>query len=124
MNKLTLGYIRVSTDRQDISIDAQTNRVKQALAYHFAGQTLSLFAEPDTSGRIEFARRPEAAELLERAREARAAGVNVTVIIPKVDRLAATPLTSIRPCAGSTKWACASSFWTSNADTRFRQREN
>jgi DNA invertase Pin-like site-specific DNA recombinase len=87
MNKLTLGYVRVSTDRQDISIDAQTDRVKQAAAYHCAGQPFSLFAEPDTSGRIEFARRPEAAELLERAREARAAGVEVTVIVPKVDRL-------------------------------------
>ena len=54
--KLTLGYIRVSTDRQDLSIEAQTECVKRAAEYHRSGE-LSLFAEPDTSGSTEFAKR-------------------------------------------------------------------
>ena len=83
---LTLGYIRVSTDRQDLSIEAQTECVKRAAQYHQSGE-LSLFAEPDTSGSTEFARREQGAELLERAREAREAGSVVTLIVPKVDRL-------------------------------------
>ena len=84
--KLTLGYIRVSTDRQDLSIEAQTECVKRAAEYHRSGE-LSLFAEPDTSGSTEFAKREQGAELLERARMARATGSMVTLIVPKVDRL-------------------------------------
>ena len=67
--RLTLGYIRVSTDRQDLSIEAQTASVQRAAEYHKSGE-LSLFAEPDTSGRIEFSRRKEGAELLAAARQA------------------------------------------------------
>ena len=85
-SKLTLGYIRVSTDRQDLSIEAQTECVKRAAEYHQSGE-LVLFAEPDTSGSTEFARRERGAELLARAQAARAAGSVVTLIVPKVDRL-------------------------------------
>ena len=86
---LTLGYIRVSTDRQDLSIEAQTETIKRAAEYYGGkcGSQLSLFAEPDTSGSTEFAKREQGAELLDRAREAVAAGIAVTLIVPKVDRL-------------------------------------
>lgn len=89
---LTLGYMRVSTDRQDLSIEAQADTIKRAAAYYDSGRPagsgeLSLFAEPDTSGSSEFAQREQGAKLLARAREAVAAGVGVTLIVPKVDRL-------------------------------------
>jgi len=86
MNNLTLGYLRVSTDRQDLSIDAQTETIKRAAEYYKSGP-LSLFAEPDTSGSTEFARREQGAELLERAHEYTAAGLSVTLVVTKVDRL-------------------------------------
>ena len=83
---VTLGYIRVSTDRQDLSLDAQTESVRRAAEYHQSGP-LSLFTEPDTSGSTEFASRPQGAELLKQAHDAVARNIAVTLIVPKVDRL-------------------------------------
>ena len=83
----SLGYVRTSTNRQDLSIEAQTERVRRAAEYHKTGE-LRVFSAADTSGRLEFLkRRDETAELLATAREARARGVEVTLIVPKVDRL-------------------------------------
>jgi putative DNA-invertase from lambdoid prophage Rac len=84
---LTLGYIRVSTNRQDLSIETQTEQVKRAAEYHDDSSELELFAEPDTSGSIEFAKREQGAALLTRANEAIQSGLAVTIIVPKVDRL-------------------------------------
>src|SRR5580700_10816670 len=84
--KLTLGYVRVSTDRQDLSLEAQTASIRRAVEYHQSGE-LSLFTDPDTSGSIEFANRSQGAELLRQAKDAVATGAQVTLIVPKVDRL-------------------------------------
>jgi len=86
MFHLNLGYVRVSTNRQELSIEAQTEQVKRAAEYH-GGSEPELFAEPDTSGSIEFARREQGAALLARTHEAIAAGHSVSIIVPKVDRL-------------------------------------
>ena len=83
----TFGYLRVSTHRQDLSIEAQTEQVKRAAQYHGDSAGLELFAEPDTSGSIEFAKREQGAALLARTREAIQSGLTVSIIVPKVDRL-------------------------------------
>jgi putative DNA-invertase from lambdoid prophage Rac len=87
MSHLTFGYIRVSTNRQDLSIETQTEQVKRAAEYHGDSSELELFAEPDTSGSIEFAKREQGAALLTRVQEAIQSGLAVTIIVPKVDRL-------------------------------------
>ena len=84
--KLTLGYIRVSTDRQDLSLEAQRASIRQAAEYHQSGE-LSIFGDPDTSGSTPFAEREQGSGVLKRAQEAVAAGTQVTLIVPKVDRL-------------------------------------
>src|SRR5580698_1481927 len=86
VTKLTLGYVRVSTDRQELSLEAQTASIRRAAEYHQSGD-VSIFADPDTSGSIEFAQRERGFELLKRAQEAITAGAQVTLIVPKVDRL-------------------------------------
>src|SRR5512133_2970434 len=85
--QLLLAYVRVSTDRQDLSVDAQTETIRRAADYHCSTGTLELFAEPDTSGAMPFLERPQGQRLIQRAREAVAAGAAVTVIVPKIDRL-------------------------------------
>ena len=87
MSHLTFGYIRVSTNRQDLSIETQTEQVKRAAEYHHGSSDLELFTEPDTSGSIEVAKREQGAALLARANEAIQSGLAVTIIVPKVDRL-------------------------------------
>ena len=85
--KLTLGYVRTSTNRQDLSIEAQTERVIRAAEYHKTGE-LRLFAAADTSGRLEFLKRKDdTADLMATARQCRAQGIETTLIVPKVDRL-------------------------------------
>ena len=85
--RITLGYVRTSTNRQDLSIEAQTERVKRAAEYYKTGE-LRLFSAADTSGRLPFLqRRDETADLMEVARECRAKGIETTLIVPKVDRL-------------------------------------
>ena len=52
------AYIRVSTDRQDLSIEAQQNQIRRAAAHFCPDEdldTLRIFAEPDTSGSIRSA---------------------------------------------------------------------
>lgn len=86
MFHLNLGYLRVSTNRQELSIEAQTEQVRRAAKYH-GGSEPELFAEPDTSGSIEFVKREQGAALLARTHEAIASGYSVSIIVPKVDRL-------------------------------------
>jgi putative DNA-invertase from lambdoid prophage Rac len=84
---LTLGYVRVSTDRQELSIDAQTAAVQRAANYRFGeGTEVELFAEPDTSGSIPFAEREQGKALLLRCSAAASQGRPITVIVPKLDR--------------------------------------
>jgi DNA invertase Pin-like site-specific DNA recombinase len=86
MNPIALGYVRVSTGRQDLSVEAQTEAVRRAAEYHQLAE-FQLFAEPDTSGSTEFLQREQGARLLSVAQNAIAAGREVTIIVPKVDRL-------------------------------------
>lgn len=86
MPELAFGYIRVSTNRQDLSIEAQSEQVRRAAIYHTGGD-IEIFAEPDTSGSIEFLKRPQGAALWTRVNETVNAGHKVCIIVPKVDRL-------------------------------------
>lgn len=85
---LAFAYIRVSTDRQDLSVEAQSESCQRYAAF----QELPLadehiFAEPNVSGSIPFLNRPEALRLVQTAQAHLATGDNVTVLVPKVDRL-------------------------------------
>jgi DNA invertase Pin-like site-specific DNA recombinase len=89
---LVLGYVRVSTDRQDLSVEAQQAAVQRAANYQFGdGTEVELFAEPDTSGSLPFAEREQGRRLLDRVRlNALACSQflsSTTLIVPKVDRL-------------------------------------
>lgn len=91
------SYIRVSTDRQDLSIEAQQNQIRRAAAHYCPEadpDTLQIFAEPDTSGSIPFKERPQGQALLRAIRQALAdpsdasyASSPLTVFVPKLDRL-------------------------------------
>lgn len=84
---IPVGYIRVSTDRQDLSLEAQTALLQRTADYHFPAGSLELFTESAISGSTEFAHRPEGRRLLARVRALRSTGREVTLIVPKVDRL-------------------------------------
>ena len=83
-----LGYVRVSTHLQDISLEAQTEHITRAALYHNGGAGVDeFFEDADTSGSVPFAQREGGQRLLAAARQAVARGENVTVIVPKLDRL-------------------------------------
>jgi DNA invertase Pin-like site-specific DNA recombinase len=91
---LTLGYGRVSTARQGLSREAQTETVQRAAAFHVGGPdsgpdavSSEMFFDDDTSGSIPFVDRPAGRQLLARVRDALAAGLSPTIIVTKVDRL-------------------------------------
>ncbi len=84
--QLALGYVRVSTDRQDLSVEAQVEAVRRAADYHKLAP-VEFFLEPDTGGGTEFAKREQGARLIARVKDAAAAGQTVTIVVPKVDRL-------------------------------------
>jgi len=89
-----LGYVRVSTDRQELSLEAQTSAIHRAAEYQQLGPA-TIFAEPDTSGRLPFLEREQGRALINRVRQL--AGPDTphltpgtfvcTVIVNKVDRL-------------------------------------
>lgn len=81
---IALGYVRVSTARQELSVEAQSAGVERAAEYHKLPAP-ELFVDADTSGSIPFAERPGARQLIERVRQL--AAQSVLVIFPKVDRL-------------------------------------
>lgn len=88
LRNLAFAYIRVSTDRQDLSVEAQTLSCQRYAAFQelpLADE--HLFAEPNTSGSQPFLNRPEGLRLVQTAQAHVAAGHKVTVIVPKVDRL-------------------------------------
>jgi putative DNA-invertase from lambdoid prophage Rac len=82
---LCFGYVRVSTDRQDLSVDAQTASIQRAVQYQQLPAP-TIFGEPDTSGGLPFAERPQGGRLLAAIQSA-PPGTETVVIIPKVDRL-------------------------------------
>lgn len=93
-----LGYVRVSTDRQELSVDAQTAAIERAIAFHFHAAPAAhgsgalppefqIFQEPETSRDTIFAERGQGKRLIEIARAQIEAGRPVTVIVTKVDRL-------------------------------------
>jgi DNA invertase Pin-like site-specific DNA recombinase len=86
MNILPLGYCRVSTDRQDLSIEVQQENIQRAAEYHQLGQA-EIFFDPDTSGGQNFCEREGGKLLMARVHELAKAGVSATIIIPKVDRM-------------------------------------
>lgn len=75
--KRAFGYLRCSTDRQEV--EAQRSQVR-AFADFKKYELLDIGDEVDVSGSIEFAKRPVGAEILRRLDECDA------VIFPKVDR--------------------------------------
>lgn len=81
---VALGYVRVSTNQQDLSVDAQTVAVRRAAEYQQLGP-VEIFAESDTSGSLPFHQRDQGKKLLARVKALD--GAPCTIIVPKVDRL-------------------------------------
>ena len=87
-SQITFGYGRVSTSKQSLSREAQTETVQRAAAFYGSPDAVSeMFFDDDTSGSIPFAERPAGRQLLDRVRQALAAGESPTIIVTKVDRL-------------------------------------
>jgi len=88
---VTFGYVRVSTTRQELSIEAQGEAISRAAEYHVGHAPDEIFTDPDTSGSLPFAERDGGRRLIQACRDASAPGglpaVSVTVIVTKVDRL-------------------------------------
>ena len=89
---ITFGYGRVSTSKQGLSREAQTETVQRAAAFYGGPDAVSavsseMFFDDDTSGSIPFAERPAGGQLLDRVRQALANGESPTIIVTKVDRL-------------------------------------
>lgn len=82
---LCLAYIRVSTDLQELSMEAQTSRLMLTSRQKSLPDP-KIFADDDTSGGIDFAKRPQGQQLLAMAQAARADGRAVTLMTTKVDR--------------------------------------
>jgi putative DNA-invertase from lambdoid prophage Rac len=86
--QLALGYGRVSTDRQGLSREAQTETVTRAVEYYTGNNAPDdMFFDEDTSGSIPFVERPAGKQLIARIIELVAQGASPTVIVTKVDRL-------------------------------------
>ena len=92
LTPITFGYGRVSTSKQGLSREAQTETVQRAAAFYGGPDAVSavsseMFFDDDTSGSIPFAERPAGGQLLDRVRQALANGESPTIIVTKVDRL-------------------------------------
>jgi putative DNA-invertase from lambdoid prophage Rac len=89
---ITFGHGRVSTSKQGLSREAQTETVQRAAVFYSGPDAVSaisseMFFDDDTSGSIPFAERPAGRQLLDRVRQALADGESSTIIVTKVDRL-------------------------------------
>lgn len=84
---LTYGYMRVSTDKQDLSLQAQETHLESAAQLHVQAAIDEFFSDPDTSGSTPFASREGGARLLTTVAQAVAAGDQVTILVPKLDRM-------------------------------------
>jgi len=86
--QIALGYGRVSTDRQSLSREAQTEAVSRAAEYYTVNCLPDeMYFDEDTSGSIPFVERPGGQQLIVRLQEVVAAGYRPTIICTKVDRL-------------------------------------
>ena len=85
--QIAFGYGRVSTAKQGLSREAQTETVQRAAEYHVGGAPHEMFFDEDTSGGIPFAQRPAGRQLLAAVRAALLNGSSVTLVVTKVDRL-------------------------------------
>jgi len=61
--QIAFGYGRVSTAKQGLSREAQTETVQRAAEYHTGGTPHEMFFDEDTSGGIPFGDRPSAGSL-------------------------------------------------------------
>src|SRR5208282_3467733 len=85
---IAFGYGRVSTAKQGLSREAQTDTVSRAAAFYSGPDAVSeMFFDEDTSGGIPFAQRPAGRQLLAAVRAALLNGSSVTLVVTKVDRL-------------------------------------
>ena len=78
-----LGYVRVSTDRQDLSVEAQASAIQRAADYLKLGP-VKIFAEPGTSGSLPFLQREEGRNLV---KQVELLAGQCTILVNKVDRL-------------------------------------
>jgi DNA invertase Pin-like site-specific DNA recombinase len=92
--QIAFGYGRVSTTKQGLSREAQTETTWRAAAFHVAASRESaadfapeMFFDDYTSRSIPFAERPSGLLLLTAVKAAIAAGGSPTIIVTKVDRL-------------------------------------
>jgi DNA invertase Pin-like site-specific DNA recombinase len=86
--QIALGYGRVSTDRQGLSRETQTETVTRAAEYYTGNSAPEeMYFDEDTSGSIPFVERPAGQQLIARIQQAVAAGASPTIIVTKVDRL-------------------------------------
>ncbi len=85
--QIAFGYGRVSTAKQGLSREAQTETVQRAAEFYTGGAPHEMFFDEDTSGGIPFGDRPSGRLLLIAVKAAVAAGGSPTIIVTKVDRL-------------------------------------
>jgi putative DNA-invertase from lambdoid prophage Rac len=89
--QIAFGYGRVSTAKQGLSREAQTETVQRAAAFYSGNSgpdaVSEMFFDEDTSGSIPFAERPAGRQLLAAVRAALLTGSSVTLVVTKVDRL-------------------------------------
>jgi DNA invertase Pin-like site-specific DNA recombinase len=96
--QIAFGYGRVSTDRQGLSREAQTETVTRAAEYYTGNSApddpsivglaeVEMYFDEDMSGSIPFAERPAGQQLIARIQQAVTAGQSPTIIVSKVDRL-------------------------------------
>jgi len=92
--QIAFGYGRVSTAKQGLSREAQTETVSRAAAFYSGNSgpdavsaVSEMFFDEDTSGGIPFTERPSGRLLLAAVKAAIATGGSPTIIVTKVDRL-------------------------------------
>ncbi len=117
MPPIAFGYVRVSTDRQDLSVDAQTAAVERAALYHQFGPC-EIIAEPDVSGALPFLARPKARAHIARLRELQEQGIETVLIVPKVDRLGRDTVDVSTTVTLLETLGCRVIFLDINVDTR------
>lgn len=83
----TLGYVRVSSGKQELSIEVQGGQIRRFTAFKGLPEA-EIIPDEDTSGGIVFAQRKGGRAVLQRIQRAVADGREVHLIVPKVDRFA------------------------------------
>jgi DNA invertase Pin-like site-specific DNA recombinase len=112
----TFGYIRVSTDRQDLSVDAQENFIR-TYAEHKGLPAPQIETDADWSGRVELAGRPGGKALLT-AIEQECATHEVHLIVPKLTRFGRNTVDVSLNAERLNRWGVTLHFLDLNVDTR------